>query len=139
MYEDLIKLGFMPNKELRLKLPEMPKKYLRHFIRGYFDGDGCVVYGYFKRSDRNNKDYPYIQVCFAYANAKFLEKISKILSKNLGINAGYLNKKEDHLYYSKLDSIKLFYYMYRGVSKEQYLERKYNKFKEALKIVGAVA
>lgn len=132
MYEDLINLGFLPNKESRLKLPKIPKKYFRHFIRGYFDGDGCVAYGYFKRSDRNNKDYPYVQVCFAYANIGFLKHISKILSENLGTNQGYINKYRDHLYYSKKDAIKLFHYMYKNVSKNHYLERKYNKFKKAI-------
>ena len=41
--EDLIKQGCMPKKSLILKFPtedQVPQNLIRHFIRGYFDGDG---------------------------------------------------------------------------------------------------
>ena len=41
--QDLIKQGCIPKKSLILKYPtyeQVPKKLSRHFIRGYFDGDG---------------------------------------------------------------------------------------------------
>lgn len=131
MYNDLVDLGFMPNKEARLKLPNMPKIFMRHFIRGYFDGDGSIVYGYYKRRNRNNKLTPYVSTCFAYANAGFLKSLSKVLRNNIGTHKGYLHKR-DHLYYSRLDSIKIFHYIYKGVSKEFFLERKYDKFLKAI-------
>lgn len=40
---DLIKQGCVPKKSLILKFPteeQVPKNLIRHFIRGYFDGDG---------------------------------------------------------------------------------------------------
>lgn len=40
---DLIKQGCIPKKSLILKFPteeQVPKNLIRHFIRGYFDGDG---------------------------------------------------------------------------------------------------
>lgn len=41
----LAELGIVDNKSLILKYPEwMPKELERHFMRGYFDGDGCVYY-----------------------------------------------------------------------------------------------
>lgn len=139
MHRDLISLGFMPNKALRFRLPPVPKKYMRHFIRGYFDGDGSITYGYFKRRDRNNKMTLYLLTCLSSANIPFLRKISKVLKENIGITGGYIDKKGGHLAYSKLDSIKLFHYIYTNVGKKQYLERKYTKFQKALKITGAVA
>lgn len=42
---DLISLGCIPNKSLILKFPtedQLPKNLQNHFIRGYFDGDGCI-------------------------------------------------------------------------------------------------
>jgi DNA-binding transcriptional regulator WhiA len=42
---DLITLGCVPKKSLILKFPteaQVPKKLIRHFIRGYFDGDGYL-------------------------------------------------------------------------------------------------
>lgn len=41
--EDLINKGCFPNKSLILKFPtieQVPEDLLRHFVRGYFDGDG---------------------------------------------------------------------------------------------------
>lgn len=41
--QDLIKQGCVPKKSLILKFPteeQVPKYLIRHFIRGYFDGDG---------------------------------------------------------------------------------------------------
>ena len=41
--EDLIKQGCVPKKSLILKFPteqQVPNYLIKHFIRGYFDGDG---------------------------------------------------------------------------------------------------
>lgn len=41
---DLSMLGVMPNKTFKLKFPtQLLPKLKRHFIRGLFDADGCVV------------------------------------------------------------------------------------------------
>lgn len=50
--EDLIKLGCVPKKSLILTYPteeQIPFKLQHHFIRGYFDGDGCVSFNNFKK------------------------------------------------------------------------------------------
>ena len=39
---DLIKLGAKPNKTFDLQYPDIDEKLEKHFLRGYFDGDGCV-------------------------------------------------------------------------------------------------
>ncbi|MDL2302602.1 LAGLIDADG family homing endonuclease, partial [Lachnospiraceae bacterium OttesenSCG-928-D06] len=47
MCRDLISLGCVPQKSLTLTFPSeelLPGNYVRHFIRGYFDGDGCISY-----------------------------------------------------------------------------------------------
>lgn len=38
---DIIKHGVTPNKSKELSLPNLPDNLMRHYIRGYFDGDGC--------------------------------------------------------------------------------------------------
>ena len=41
----LINKGCIPKKSLILEFPnlsQVPKFLIRHFIRGYFDGDGCI-------------------------------------------------------------------------------------------------
>ena len=42
MKKDLLKLGCTPAKTFIIRLPELRSDLYRHFIRGYFDGDGCV-------------------------------------------------------------------------------------------------
>lgn len=42
MTDDLIKLGCVLNKSLVLTPPKLNYKYISHFIRGYFDGDGSI-------------------------------------------------------------------------------------------------
>ena len=44
IYDDLIGLGITPKKSLTLKFPEIPPPYVRHFIRGCWDGDGSFHY-----------------------------------------------------------------------------------------------
>ena len=39
---DLIKFGLTPRKSLDMQFPEVPDEFLRHFVRGLFDGDGTV-------------------------------------------------------------------------------------------------
>lgn len=43
IFNDLIRLGLTPRKSLSLKLPRIPLRYFVHFLRGYFDGDGCLT------------------------------------------------------------------------------------------------
>lgn len=49
MVEDLIALGCIPKKSLILKFPnakQVPEKFIHHFIRGYFDGDGHIGFNH---------------------------------------------------------------------------------------------
>lgn len=41
---DLIKHGCVPNKTKILQFPKLNKKLVKHFIRGYLDGDGCITH-----------------------------------------------------------------------------------------------
>jgi hypothetical protein len=40
--DDLVKLGCIPNKSLKLLPPNLTDELINHFIRGYFDGDGSI-------------------------------------------------------------------------------------------------
>ena len=59
MVNDLINLGCIPNKSLTLTFPDfINDELLPHFIRGYFDGDGCIWNGKRKKvvvKDSRNK------------------------------------------------------------------------------------
>jgi len=130
MFQDLVDLGITPRKSLRLKLPSMPRQYFNFFIRGYFDGDGCVnVY--------KNKAYPpIIQVIFTSGCAPFLKDLSKHLAQQLNIKVHNVISG-DHAYqlkYKKRATLKVLKYMYKDLRGAPFLERKYNVAKPYLQI-----
>lgn len=50
MAQDLSKFGIVPRKSLKLTFPQNIDEHLiPAFIRGYFDGDGCITYSLRKR------------------------------------------------------------------------------------------
>ena len=52
MTNDLVRLGCIPNKTYFLKFPAyeiIPEFLFHHFIRGFFDGDGCISISYRKK------------------------------------------------------------------------------------------
>ena len=132
MYNDLLKFGFRPKKNMRLKFPYIPDRYLRHFVRGYFDGDGHVVYGWYNRKARGNKKYFCFHTGFTSSSRRFLNDLSNRLSARFGMGSGSLFPKPRSwgLSYSKKDTLKLFIYMYTGVASDRYLWRKYSRFLE---------
>ena len=44
LYLDAVKQGILEHKTDILKPPNIEKSLWKHFIRGYFDGDGCISY-----------------------------------------------------------------------------------------------
>lgn len=48
---NLIELGIVERKSLEVKMPKISNDLIRHFIRGYFDGDGNIKNFY----DKNNR------------------------------------------------------------------------------------
>lgn len=132
IYNDLLKFGFRPKKDMRLGFPRVPNKYLRHFVRGYFDGDGCITCGWYRRKARGNKKYFCFHAEFTCSSKRFLNDLSDRLSSRFGLGSGSLHHKHRswELSYSSKDTLKLFVYMYAGVTSEEYLWRKYNRFQE---------
>lgn len=139
MFDDLLKLGLTPRKSKTIKLPEVPKRYFSHFVRGYFDGDGGVVFASYPRKDRKNLTHSFHAI-FTSGSRLFLEALHKKLKLYAKVQGGSLIDKKDGAFglsFSTNDSRKLFYFFYKGVSRGYFLSRKYNKFQDALKVVGA--
>ena len=75
-----------PNKSLTMdKTPDIPSELMRHFIRGYFDGDGSIILSHntsYYRRENNVKKYIYPTYCFLLLGTHiFLEKIIENLPK----------------------------------------------------------
>jgi len=132
IFNDLKSLGFTPNKELTMRLPRIPDKYFSHFLRGYFDGDGCISRSYYKKKDRKHKSC-IVSLIFASGSESFLKEISRRLANLLSIGKGYLRRNGNSIWlrYGKGEAKIICDFMYYSDPATVYfLERKYNKFKE---------
>lgn len=118
--QDLQKLGVHPAKSLDLVFPSIdavPISLQNHFIRGYFDGDGCIM----TKETSNQK----LQVSLAGTESflKSVQESSKTIDKNLIKHKCSKNP----IYYLKLkilSSIKFLSYLYTDST--IYLQRKKN-------------
>lgn len=118
----LIKLGCIPNKSLILKHPILQKDLIRHFIRGYFDGDGCISYTY----TNPGKSKKISISCKMLGTNNLLSWIQQILCE-LNINS-YIRKDNNifELSMSKNNSVKFSKFIYNNCN--IYLTRKYERF-----------
>jgi intein-encoded DNA endonuclease-like protein len=132
-YHFLESIGLTPNKSKTIGKIKIPQEYLRDFIRGSFDGDGCS-YSYW---DKRWKSSFMLYLEFVSASKEHILWLQEIINKEVGIH-GHITKSGNHscfqLKYAKNESIKLFKYMYND-EKSLYLCRKYLKIKESLVIV----
>lgn len=102
----------------------VPKEFMNHFIRGYFDGDGSISTG------RN------IKVNFT-GNTNFILDLRNYLACNSILNANKPNfGKIKHTPFCTMEwsgrgnARRLFEYLYKDA--KIYGQRKYNKFKEII-------
>ena len=130
IYNDLFKLGLYQNKSLTVEFPKIPKKYLSHFVRGYFDGDGCI---YFERRKGKSGQLivKRIRTIFTSGSNNFLKIMNNVLI-DLGIENGklYLSKRSYQLVYNNKDSIKIFKLMYSNAGLNSFFMRKFKIFKD---------
>lgn len=78
--ENLSKYGCVSNKSYILRFPTdkiIPKELLRHFIRGYMDGDGGISYWI----DNKNTGHKKFQINFC-GTTDIINNIAKILGDN---------------------------------------------------------
>lgn len=133
LYNDLINKGMLEQKTYNLRPPKnIPDRLKRHFIRGYFDGDGSV---YISKRGKN------ITITSQFIGSKdfcqWIRNELEFLPNNKGI---YKEKrtKHDDLYYlriNKKNSKKFYQYIYKGAT--EYMNRKKNKFDNFFKEKGS--
>lgn len=82
MSKRLSELGCFQAKSLTLKFPtrdQVPQEFIRYFVRGCFDGDGCFVASKAKKG--------YIQYSAAIVSSKeFCESLQHVLAAEIGIS-----------------------------------------------------
>lgn len=120
MCNDLGNLGCTPRKTLTLQFPDIKDNLFPHFIRGYFDGDGCLYYN--RKSDK-------YRISFS-GTPHFLQKIQQILGTKVKMKS-----------FSKIHIIdiggrhqvkRILHYMYDNAT--IYLDRKMEKANALLRI-----
>ena len=151
MRKQLELLGLTERKSLTMKFPDIPKEYMRHFVRGWWDGDGS----FFLNDGK-------IRASFVSGSKEFMEKLVEELysegffrTRLIAMSAIeqesfrlkfppyqyplkiHIDKRTKNNSYSiKIDSInnldKLFYYFYQDVAESIYLKRKYDVLKTRL-------
>lgn len=120
MGNTLEKYGMVPRKSLYLEtLPTLSPHLMRHFIRGYFDGNGSV---YFSQNA--------LRIAI-YSTESFVNKLRQYLVETLKINEGKTtNQKEAKVSFTsigKQQDIRAFYnYIYKDAT--IYLKRKKDIF-----------
>lgn len=136
MFADLMDLGMTPAKSNTLRLPKVPACYQSDFVRGYFDGDGCIYFNRLKYADRKNPRHAFMTK-FTCGNRSFLEELHGLLKRN-GVVGGVIQdkwaKRGFDLTLSHRDSLALFHFMYDTVPHGGLrLFRKYRLFCKAIR------
>lgn len=116
------------NKSLSYKFPtNIPEKYLKDFIRGYFDGDGSVYKNY---TTNHGKTYCYINVSFTSGSLSFLESLQKHFQEHTIQSRIVKDNRKETFYlkiYDKQSVINFKRYIYWN-DKLMFLNRKFKKF-----------
>jgi hypothetical protein len=115
--------GLHSNKSLNCNFPKnIPDQFIHHFVRGYFDGDGCI------KSD--------LKSVTILGSRKFLTALKNVLVNN-GIRSVYVKPREGNRIFTlnifksdDIDSFGKFIYNKDSIS----LNRKKDKFLTRLKI-----
>lgn len=123
-------LGFeyniIPNKTDKLEFPShIPNKYLVHYIRGYFDGDGSICESFSNKNSTTSSVY----ATFASGSKEFSLSLFNYLQDTLKLG-GHLQEFEGstkwQLKFNTNDAKMLLTYMYENSN--VYLDRKYNLY-----------
>lgn len=134
MVKDLGLLGFNARKSSNLKVPDIPKNYIKDFIRGYFDGDGNVWVGSVHK-ERITQTIV-IQVSFTSTSKNFLISLQKVLFGQ-GLNGGsiYTHKTKNfsRLSFVNKNALKIYKIMYNRKT-PLFLSRKREIFERYMRL-----
>lgn len=123
----LAKLGCIQAKTLTLKLPKLKDTLMQHFIRGYFDGDGC--FSVIKRNDRKNLESKAYQFNIV-GMLNPIQEIQDIICKNANVTKTPIRYRDSKAvtisWEGKNVCSKILNYLYKDAT--IYLKRKHDKY-----------
>ena len=126
LFDSLNRFNIVPNKTKKYDIPEWLLKHplMNHFMRGYFDGDGCLS------QCGLGKNRIVVQGVFSIlGNENFIKKYKSILIEQANLNNVKLNKHYSvyQISYSGNGNIrKIYNFLYKNAT--IWLDRKYYKF-----------
>jgi len=127
---DLINLGIIPRKSLLYKFPspeQVPKEFIFDFIRGYFDGDGCM---HVKQREKSQAT-----VASFVGTREFLLSLKRVLEERQIRVSALSPRKNNKAFSMRIGGIKSIHRLYNLFynNKKLFLLRKKIKFEEAMK------
>lgn len=128
--KDLANLGCVQAKTHILSFPTaIPKHLIKHFLRGYFDGDGCVSIT--KRVDRVIRGNSWRVQFTITGREEFVREYQNHLCEAIQLNKTALNRVKTNfavsLHYNGINTVtRILNYLYEGST--IYMRRKYDKF-----------
>ena len=121
---DLVNLGCMQAKSLILQFPseeQVPNHLINHFMRGYFDGDGCVYYSHGQLAFSILGTSEFLDAYESYV----LESMNRDNPTKRLHDKRLINNTESIQYTGNVQCKKWFDFLYKDAT--VYLQRKYNK------------
>lgn len=129
--QSLIKHGCTPKKSLTMKFPTtVPAELIKHFVRGYFDGDGHL--------GRNCKDCLWNMASITCGAPDFMRELIAIIKKNCGIKeiGLYRNSRNSNVYNIYFDGEKFNKFVnWIYFDCKVYLERKYQRYIHSVAVI----
>lgn len=128
LVNDLVELGIGYKKTYSdLTIPNIPENLIRHFVRGFFDGDGSI--STYLACEKGKKDRVRCGIQIDSKTKTLLENI-QLFFKNNNIKFNLMYLKRDDMYRISTSSREEIKKLYLLLYKDSYfyLSRKFNKF-----------
>ena len=93
MINDLKNLGIHQNKTYTIEYPKIDEKLEKHFLRGYFDGDGCIRINKDKRDQSKRGDLRIVG-----GSVKFIQTLNERMGKLFGVNVNKIYGQKNKQY-----------------------------------------
>ena len=135
----LLSIGIIPNKTVNLDLKKVvdniPKCFYKDFLRGYFDGDGCISI-----SQQKYKNSIYnVPTFHIIALTKNIKTLVSLFNANFNFTISKEKRSKIDMSYIKVCSknkIKFIYDFMYSENDYMYLKRKKDIFKKYLNIIS---
>nr|DAU23639.1 MAG TPA: Intein splicing domain [Caudoviricetes sp.] len=133
LIQDLKNLGITQAKTWKeLHIPNIPNELIIHFIRGYFDGDGCFTYFVRQPNPKNREKNPRVSARWEICSKRdeILKDIKSFLNMKYGLtlNLNYITR--DDMYKVQTGKKETLKEIYKALYTNSifYLKRKFDKF-----------